>query len=85
MINDMLRNKGQIVEAFPLYSGQVNIAAAGGAKLVLVFCCAIDGNFTVTFNDGVQATIAMVAGEVFSIPSGGTVLATGAATFHYIN
>ena len=73
-----------MVQAFPLYSGQVNILAAAGAKHTNCFCCAIDGTFTVTFADAVSASIAMFAGDVFSIPGGGTVLATGGASFHYV-
>ena len=84
MAGDYLRNSGEIVMAFPLISGQVNIAAAGGAKQTKCFCCGVAGNFTVTFGTGVAATITMAAGNIFSIPGGGTVLAVGAATFHYV-
>jgi hypothetical protein len=78
-----LKEGGQIIQAFPLVAGWVNIDAAAGATYCTAFCCAIDGTFTVTFNDGTTASIAMIAGDVFSIPGGGTVLATGGATFHY--
>jgi len=84
MTQKYLRSEAQLVQAFPLIPGQVNIAAAGGAKLTECFCCAVDGDFTVTFNNGTTANIGMVAGDVFSIPNGGTVLATGLATFHYV-
>lgn len=84
MTKKYLRSDAQLIQAFPLIPGQVNIAAAGGAKTTDCFCCAIDGTFTVTFNDGTPASIAMIAGDVFSIPNGGTVLATGLATFHYV-
>ena len=75
----------QVVQAFPLVPGQVNIAAAGGAKTTSLFCCSIDGTFTVTFTDGGStADIPAVAGDIFAIHGGGTVLATGSAKFHYV-
>jgi len=80
----MLFTRGKLVQGFSLIPGQVNIAAAGGAKATKCFCCDVDGAFTVTFNDATTATINMYHGEVFLIPAGGTVLATGSATFHYV-
>lgn len=84
MAGDFLRINGELIQGFPLISGQVNIAAAGGAKRTKCFCCAVAGDFTVTFGDTVAATIAMVHGEVFTVPGGCTVLAVGGATFHYV-
>jgi len=81
---DFLRKNGEIIQGFPLVSGQVNIAAADGEKKTRCFCCSIDGNFTVTFADAVVATIPMVAGDVFTIPGGATVLAVAGAKFHYV-
>jgi hypothetical protein len=78
-----LRSRGELVQVFPLISGQVNINAAAGAKYCTAFYCAIAGTFTVTFADAVGASIIMTAGQSFSIPNGGTVLATGGATFHF--
>lgn len=86
MINKRLLrdSSNQPVQAFPLVAGQVNIAAAGGAKSTSLFCCAVDGTFTVTFPDNSTASIAMSVGDIFAIHGGGTVLATGSATFHYV-
>jgi len=84
MSTKFLFPNGQLFPAFPLHSGQVNIAAADGAKFCTMFCCAVGGDFTLTFPDGVIETITMVAGEVYAIPSGGEVEAVGAATFHFV-
>lgn len=77
---------GNSIMAFPLIPGQVNIAAAGGAKTTELFCCDVDGVFTITWEDTTTANINMVHGEVFSAPPNEvvTVLATGGATFHYM-
>lgn len=75
---------GNSIQEFPLVKGQVNIAAAGGAKATELFACDVDGVFTITWPDATTANINMVHGEVFVLPPGSTVLAVGGATFHFV-
>jgi len=84
MAGSFLIVNGQIIQGFPLIPGQVLKVAGDGAKQTKCFCCAVDGDFTVTFQDGTGVTISLVAGDSFTIPGGGSVLAVGGAKFHYV-
>lgn len=83
---DLLKERnGTSVMAFPYIKGQLNIAAADGAKTTNMFLCDVDGVFTITYDDASTENINLYHGEVFSSPMETvTVLAVGGATFHYV-
>lgn len=83
---NMLRTfGGNLVSMFPLYPGQINIAAADGAKTCNAIYCVTAGNVTLDWAGGEDNdTLAITEGEVFSFPGGALVTAGAGTVFHFV-
>lgn len=72
---------GYVLQVFPLLYGKVNVESGAHLGISMVYCAA-DGNLSVLWPDNeTPATVACVAGEVFSVQTA-TSVTVSTGTFH---